>query len=69
MLIKRKEGESASSLLYRFSKRVQQTGILREAKKRKHYARPTSRIKRKLSALHRQAKKKETERRRKLGLA
>jgi len=69
MLIKRKEGESVSSLLYRFSKRVQQSGILREAKKRKRHERPVSRVKRKLSALHRVAKKKETERLKKLGLA
>jgi len=68
MLIKRKDGESVSSLLYRFSKRVKQSGILREAKKRQRYGRSVSRIKRKLSAIHRVNKKKETERLRKLGL-
>jgi len=68
MLIKRKEGESVSSLLFRFSKRVKQSGILREAKKRQRHDRPVSRIKRKLSAIHRVNKKKETERLRKLGL-
>ena len=67
MLIKRKEGESVSSLLFRFSKRVKQSGILREAKRQRH-DRPVSRIKRKLSAIHRVNKKKETERNRKLGL-
>lgn len=69
MLIKRKEGESVSSLLYRFSKRVKQSGILREAKKRQRSDRPISRVKRKLSAIHRENKKKETERLKKLGLA
>ncbi len=69
MLIKRKEGESVSSLLYRFSKKVQQSGVLREAKKRRYHDRSVSRIKRKLSALHRVSKKKETERLKKLGLA
>ncbi len=58
-----------SSLLYRFTKRIQQSGILREAKKRKHRNRPVSRVKRKLSVLHREAKKKEMERLKKLGLA
>jgi len=69
MIIKRKDGESIGSLLYRFTKGVQRSGVLREAKKRKHHSRPTSRIKRKLSALHRVSKKKDMERMRKLGLA
>jgi len=69
MLIKRKEGESVSSLLFRFSKRVKQSGILREAKKRQRRDRPVSRVKRKLSAIHRETKKKETEKLKKLGLA
>jgi small subunit ribosomal protein S21 len=68
MLIKRKDGESISSLLYRFTKGVQRSGVLREAKKRQHHSRPISRIKRKLSALHRETKKQERERNRKLGI-
>ena len=69
MLIKRKDGESIGSLLYRFTKGMQRSGILREAKKRKHHSRPVSRAKRKLSAIHRETKKKEMERMRKMGLA
>ena len=68
MLIKRKDGESVGSLLYRFTKGVQRSGVLREAKKRKHHGRAVSRIKRKLSALHRETKKTERERMKKMGM-
>jgi len=67
MEIKRREGESISAFLYRFSKKVQQSGVLREAKKRKHRRRPISKYKKRLSALHREQKKKETEKMRKMG--
>ena len=36
MELKRREGEPISAFLYRFSKKIQQRGILREAKKRKY---------------------------------
>ncbi|MBI2036972.1 MAG: 30S ribosomal protein S21 [Candidatus Liptonbacteria bacterium] len=68
MEIRRKEGESPTSLMYRFSKRVKQSGILREARKRRFRARPVNRRRRRLSALHREAKKKEVQRLKKLGL-
>lgn len=68
MQVRKKEGETAGSLLYRFSKKVQRSGILREAKKRRFHDRPISRIKRRLSALHREVKRKEREKNRKLGL-
>ena len=32
---KKKEGESATSLMYRFSKKVQRSGVVREVKKRR----------------------------------
>lgn len=66
--IKRKEGESASSFLYRFNKKIQQSGVLREAKKRRFTNRPVNRLKRKLSALHRTRKAKERELAKKLGI-
>ncbi|OGY62924.1 MAG: hypothetical protein A2745_02650 [Candidatus Harrisonbacteria bacterium RIFCSPHIGHO2_01_FULL_44_13] len=69
MEVKKRAGESTSSLLYRFSKRVQQSGILRESKKRRSYHRPINRNKRRLSALHREQKRKEFERAKKLGLS
>ena len=68
MEIRRKEGESPTSLMYRFSKRVKQSGILREARKRRFRARPVNRRRRRLSALHREAKKQEVQRLKKLGL-
>jgi ribosomal protein S21 len=67
MELKRREGESISAFLYRFSKKVQQSGILREAKKRKFKSRPVSKYKKRLSALHRERKKKEIEKARKMG--
>ena len=66
--VTKKEGESAAALLYRFTKRMQQSGILREAKKRRFKHRAPNRLKIKLSALHREAKKKEIARDKKLGL-
>lgn len=66
--IKRKENESASGMIYRFTKKVQQSGILRESKKRRFFAREESKLKRKLSALHRTKKSEEMARQKKLGL-
>lgn len=66
--VRKKEGESASGLMYRFTKKVQQSGVLKEAKKRRFHKRGMSGLKRKLSAIHRDAKKKEMERMKKLGL-
>jgi len=68
MELKRKEGESVSSFLYRFNKKIQQSGVLREAKKRRFYTKPVNRLKRKLSALHRETKAREREVAKKLGL-
>jgi ribosomal protein S21 len=47
--IKRKEGEPLSSFLYRVGRRIQQSGILLEAKKRKFREYPPSRNARKES--------------------
>ncbi len=66
--IKRKENESASGMIYRFTKRIQQSGILREAKKRRFFIREESKLKRKLSAIHRSKKSEEMNRQKKLGL-
>ncbi len=55
-------------MIYRFTKRMQHSGILKEAKKRRFSQRPVNRNKRRLSALHREVKKKEVEKMRKLGL-
>ncbi|PIT92603.1 MAG: 30S ribosomal protein S21 [Candidatus Harrisonbacteria bacterium CG10_big_fil_rev_8_21_14_0_10_42_17] len=66
--VQRKDGESSNSLIYRFTKRVQQSGVLREAKKRRYTKRPVNRNKIRLAALHREARKKEIEYARKMGI-
>lgn len=66
--VKRKEGENSAYLVSRFLKRVQQSGVLREAKKRRFHDRVDNRNKRRLSAIYRSAKRKEMERAKKLGL-
>jgi small subunit ribosomal protein S21 len=45
--------ESFESLLKRFNKRVQQTGILSELRRREHYEKPSVRRKRKKTAKRR----------------
>lgn len=67
--VKKREGESTGSLIFRFTKRVKQSGILREAKKRQYKDRTQSRTKRRLSALYREQKKQEKERAKKLGIS
>lgn len=67
--IKKKEGESSNSLLFRFSKKVRQSGVLAEVRKRRFRARPVNRLKRRVSAVYRTAKKAEMARMKKLGLA
>jgi ribosomal protein S21 len=66
--VKKRPGESASSLLYNFTKKIKRSGILKEARKRRFYKRRVSRLKRRLSAIHRESKKKEIETARKLGI-
>ena len=65
---RKKEGESSNSVLYAFTRKVKRSGILKEVRKRKFHDRPTSRIKRRLSAVHREEKRVEVERLKKLGL-
>lgn len=67
MEVRKRENEATGSLIYRFIKRVQQTGVLREAKKRRFHDRTQNRLKRKISALHREEKKREMEKAKKLG--
>ncbi len=68
MQVKRKEGETIGSLLYRFSKKVRQGGILREARKRRFHDRPQNKNKRRLAAIYREDKKKEVAQAKKMGL-
>jgi len=66
--VKKRGGESTSSFIYRFSKRVKRAGVLKEAKRRRYHSRETSKAKQKASALYRVTKQKEVERMRKLGV-
>ncbi len=66
--VRKKSGESASALLFSFTKRLKRSGVLKEARARRFRNRPQSRLKRKRSAIHRDLKKKEIDRQRKLGL-
>lgn len=65
--VRRKPGESPLSLVYRFTKRLGQSGILREAKKRLAKKRNISETKKKDAALYREMKKREIEKLKKLG--
>ena len=67
--VTKKDGESGSALMFRFSKKIKQSGVLKEAKKRRFRARPNNKRKVRLSAIHRDAKKKEMVRLRKMGMA
>jgi ribosomal protein S21 len=65
--VRKRKGESVNSLVYRFSKRVQQSGILKEAKKRRYKTRNVNKRKKRLAALYRINKEKEIKRLAKLG--
>jgi small subunit ribosomal protein S21 len=65
--VKRKEGESVNAFLYRFTKKVQRSGIIKEAKKKRFWDRPQNERARKESALYRLAKRAEIERLKRLG--
>jgi len=51
------ESEKFESLLKRFSRKVQQDGILAEARRREHYEKPSVKRKRKEAAKKRKAAK------------
>jgi ribosomal protein S21 len=67
ILLNKKEGESTNSLVYRFGKKVMRSGILREAKAGRYNNRKINRNKRRASALHRNEKRKEVEKAKKMG--
>ncbi len=65
--VKKRERETTQSLLRRFSKRVQQSGILIRARRSRFYVSPLTKRQKKLSALRRQQIQKEKEKLYKLG--
>lgn len=65
--VRRRNNESSESLLRRFSKRVQQSGSLLRAKKRRFYEPPKNKRELRVDALRRQAVRAERELLRKMG--
>jgi ribosomal protein S21 len=66
--VRKKEGESAASLIFRFTKKIQQSGVLLESKKRRFSKRSDNSTGRKKSAIYRLRKKAEIEKAKKAGL-
>ncbi len=67
MEVRRRKNENLGSFLYRFSKRIQQSGVLKEVKKRRSQTRPKNKRKRRLAALYRMNKKEEITKLKKYG--
>ena len=53
------ENETFESALRRFNKKIQQSGILAEARRREHYEKPSVKRKRKALAARKKAKRRE----------
>ncbi len=65
--VKRKERETAESLIRRFSRRVQQSGVLKQVRKQRFRVEEKSRDKRRSEALYKVKIRKEITRLKKLG--
>jgi len=67
--VRRKEKESVGSLIRRFTRKVQQSRVLLEARGNTYRSRPKSKTKKQKDALRRISKRKEYQRLEKLGKA
>ena len=67
--VKKRKGESSNSLMYRFNKKMRQSGVVKEARNRRFTTRAVSKTKRRQSALHREEKKLDYLKKKKLGTA
>ncbi len=67
--VSKKEGEAPSALLFRFTKRIKQSGVLKESRKRRFTSRKPNKRKARLLASHRAIRRNQIERQRKLGLS
>lgn len=65
--VKKKEKETAESLIRRFSRRVQQSGVLKQVRKQRFHHEEKSRDKRRAEALYKVKIRKEISRLKKLG--
>lgn len=66
--VKKRNGENTRSLLRRFSRRIQQSGVLIRARKARFYEKEKSKRERRDSAVRRETIKKEKDKLKKLGL-
>jgi ribosomal protein S21 len=67
MEIKKREGETPNSLIYRFNKRIQRSGLVKEVRKRQFTDRLPNKRKVRLSALYRIGKQENQDLARKVG--
>jgi len=67
MEVRRKDRESFGSLLRRFTRRVQLSGVLKDARRTRFYAKPPTKNKKRASALRRISRTREFMRLEKLG--
>lgn len=65
--VKKREGETAGSFLFRFTKKVKRSGVLKEVRKRRFRGREKNKGKRRAGALYRLKRKQEFEEERKYG--
>ncbi|MFH1671673.1 MAG: 30S ribosomal protein S21 [Candidatus Portnoybacteria bacterium] len=66
--VKKKQGETTRSLLRRFTRRIQQSGVLIRARKARFLEKEKSKREKRISALRRERIGKEKEKLRKMGL-
>lgn len=65
--VKKNPNENNSSVLRRFSRKIQESGIIRKVKSSRYSVRKESKLKIKNSALKRMARRREVEKLKKLG--
>jgi ribosomal protein S21 len=65
--LRKKEGESNNSLIYRFTKKVMQSGVLKEVRGKRYHERNVNRNKRRASALHRARRREEIQKAKRMG--
>ncbi len=65
--VRKKKGENVNSLIFRFNKRVKQSGVLKETKKRRFKSRDVNKNKKRSSALYRSKRQEEIARLKKYG--
>lgn len=66
--VKKREGETPASFLFRFNKRVQRSGLVKEIRKRQFKTRTPNKTKRRSAALYRGTKQRSITKERKYGV-